>query len=783
MNPPDPLAVFVSPALAWAGLLAMSVPILIHLLSRRRLRRVRWAAMDFLLQAAGRNRRRLRFEELILLTLRCLAVLLAGLMTARWFTEPSAIRALDGGAGPTRRFVLIDDSLSMGLRVGEPPGGGGTIAEDRDAGSVFDLAARVAEDTLRRWRRQAPQDPVTVMRTSAPSEPLCRAVPLESLDVAALGEQLANAGPSNLPARFPSAFRALQALIESDRSGRPALVHVISDFRRIDWPPEAAPAAPLADAARAGAPISLVLVDVGREARVNLSVEELRLEGAPAVAGVGTRMVARVANRGMQSSAPGTMRIHVGDAVAPPQPLPSMAPGQAVDLTFEIILPRPGGEAVGVELPPDALAADNAAVRGLEVLPSLRVLVADGEPAGDPYDDEVFLLATALRPEGPQFSGNEVTVVGESEFESLDFADYHLVIAANLTAFDEQLAARLEAFVAGGGGLLLFAGDQVDVAAWNRVLGREGRGLLPARLGEAAVVSDGRPGRRLSVADGLHPLTRRLLESGDALLSGPLVHAWMTAVPAEAVAASPVSTATSSAPAGEQARTLLALDEPDGPPLLIERAFGAGRVALVTTSADKEWNTLADHPLYVVLAMELASHLARRPADQGRILAGEPIRLVLDPARYRPEAMLRTPGFPAEPAVPLGIRTDEATGRPALQWGGTQALGPYELLLTTVAGSTEKRVVGVNPDPHESDLSPADRDAVLAGIAGLEGISVRFATADEPGDAGDRAIRREWWRHVLAALVAVLMMEQAAAWWFGGRRHVGRLRELLGIRS
>ena len=782
MNPPDPLAVFVSPALAWAGLLAMGAPILIHLLSRRRLRRVRWAATDFLLQAASRNRRRLRFEELILLALRCLAVLLAGLMTARWFTEPSVVRGFDRAARPAQRFLLIDDSLSMGLMAGEPSAGGDATAAERDAGSVFGLAVRAAGGILQRWQRQAPRDPVTVVRTSAPSEPLCRAVPLESVDVAAVRAQLATAGPSSMPARFPAAFRSLQALIESDRSGREAIVCVISDFRRIDWPAEAPPAAPLVQAGRKGASIAVVLVDVGREARVNLAVEELRPDGAPAIAGVGTRLVARVANRGTQPSLAGTMRVHVGDATAAPQPLPAMAPGQAVDLALEVTLPRPGGEAVGVELGPDALAADNAAVRGLEVLPALRVLVAGGEPAGDPYDDEVFLLSTALRPEGPQFSGNEVTVVGESEFESLDFADYHLVIAANLPVFDEQLAARLEAFVAGGGGLLLFAGDQVDAAAWNRVLGRDGRGLLPARLGEAAVVSDGRPGRRLSVADGVHPLARGLLAAGDALLSGPLVHTWMTAVPADgsAVASGPAGAPSSSAPAVEPPRTLLALDEPDGPPLLIERVFGAGRVALVTTSADKEWNTLADHPLYVVLAMELASHLARRPADQGRILAGEPIRLVLDPARYRPEAMLRTPGFPAEPAVPLEIRTDEATGRPTLQWGGTQTLGRYELLLTTVAGSTEKRVVGVNPDPRESDLGPADRQAVLAG---LEGVNARFALADEPADADDRSGRREWWRYVLAALVMVLMIEQAAAWWFGGRRHAGRLRELLGVRS
>ena len=63
-----------------AGLLAISLPILIHLLNKRKFQIVDWAAMDFLLDADKKNRRRIRLENLILLLLRCLAVLLIGLL-------------------------------------------------------------------------------------------------------------------------------------------------------------------------------------------------------------------------------------------------------------------------------------------------------------------------------------------------------------------------------------------------------------------------------------------------------------------------------------------------------------------------------------------------------------------------------------------------------------------------------------------------------------------------------------------------------------------------------
>ena len=67
------------------GTAAVASPILIHILSKRRYQRVKWAAMSFLLDALHRNRRRVRLEQLLLLLLRCLAVLLIALMMTRPF--------------------------------------------------------------------------------------------------------------------------------------------------------------------------------------------------------------------------------------------------------------------------------------------------------------------------------------------------------------------------------------------------------------------------------------------------------------------------------------------------------------------------------------------------------------------------------------------------------------------------------------------------------------------------------------------------------------------------
>jgi hypothetical protein len=72
------ISMFLNPWALAIGLLAIAVPIIIHLINRMQFRRVRWAAMEFLLAAQKRMRQRLLIEQLLLLLLRILLMLLLG---------------------------------------------------------------------------------------------------------------------------------------------------------------------------------------------------------------------------------------------------------------------------------------------------------------------------------------------------------------------------------------------------------------------------------------------------------------------------------------------------------------------------------------------------------------------------------------------------------------------------------------------------------------------------------------------------------------------------------
>src|SRR4051812_23614115 len=129
------LSLFANPFTMIAGALLISSPIIIHLINRMRYKRVRFAAMEFLLKSQKRSRRKLIIEQMILLLLRILFCLLIGLLLAR-FTGCDA-----GGTEGTNTFhiILIDDTLSTTDTV---------RGEDGQLRDVYTEAKRLAAEKI-----------------------------------------------------------------------------------------------------------------------------------------------------------------------------------------------------------------------------------------------------------------------------------------------------------------------------------------------------------------------------------------------------------------------------------------------------------------------------------------------------------------------------------------------------------------------------------------------------------------------------------------------------------
>ena len=825
------LAAFISPALFFGGAAAVAAPILIHLLARRRFKRIRWAAMDFLLHAERRNRRRLRMEEWILLALRCLAVLFIAAMIARPFFIPAGAAALWGGSQRTERVFVLDDSLSM--------------AYETPAGTPFDQAKTAVRRLIGSIRGQTPDDTVTILRMSAPGSPVESGTYLNETQTAELLARLDALTPTQRSIDPSSVVESVAELLERNPDITNAAVYILSDFQRHDWVKrygsgrggDQATASSTSEANRRLQPASaeggsargteatsdhgasilrplsawaegdrglrLVLINLGVDAATNLAVTELSIHGGRLVAGVGSTVRAKIANYSNQPKENLEVQVTVGNLPQPSKTLRELAPQQSASVDVEGEFLRAGFEAVRVDVsspagvPPDALPTDNVRFFAAEVAGAIRVLVVNGEPSADGFNDEVMFLATALRPEGDVFSGNEISVVDEAEFEDVNLTGFHVVVFANVYRVSDLGVESLERFVRKGGGLLLFLGDQVDADMYNTALYRNGEGLLPAELTEVIRAADA---SHLVITDRLHPALRNLSGEGDPLGIGQIAFfEYFGCTPFDAAAGETIeenngtepralARADVRSPAARQARparVIARFDDADEHPAVVERPFGLGTVMLVTTTVDKEWHHWPDHPTFLPVMMEFVHHVARRGGADRKHQVGETIELPLDPAVFEPDVLVRTPAYPNEHEVSLtasplpgatplrgatSLRgaTGASDGRGLLlTWEHTDAAGLYQFLLKRREGGESVRLVAVNVDPRESDLAMANEDELRRAmgdvafeyIKGLDQLS---------GAAGET--RTELWRLLLFATVLALMLEQSLAWWWGRRR-------------
>ena len=778
---------FVNPALL-GGLALAIVPIIIHLLSRRRFRRIEWAAMRFLLEAERENRRRVRFEQWLLVALRCGALALLVLLLARPFVQPGLVTALLGGGGQVQRIVVLDDSASLAYGVGPQ--------------REFD-DLRAATLRLLSWLHQeAADDPVTFYVTSQPDRPLVTQARLTDAGLDDLRARLERMRPANVPARPRRVLARVADEVASADSQMRTDIYVLSDFQRADWQAQGdglesgqarSAFEPLAELDPAG--VRVILIASGAGPRGNVAVIDLGLERPQTVAGLPAIVSARLANYSGKVLRDLLVQVEVDGSPLPQVPVEPIAPGQAREVSLEVTFPEQGHRVFSVGVGSvDGFPVDNTRLAVVHAKGALAVLVVNGQPDADPQRDEAYLLRNALAPPGPFSSGLRVEVIGAPEIDGTDLSHYDCIVLCNVAAPAPGAVAALERYVRAGGGLVFFLGTQVGEAGeYNRILYAGGQGLLPLPLSEPVEASD-QPGGVGLIRAGEHPVTAMFPAGGDSL--GGHVHFWRYWRCAEAAGPAERMSATEggryggaearagrphSPDAGVQrapAAVLARYADRGATPAIVERAFGRGRVVLFTSTADLEWNDWARavDGSYVVTLLELVQYVCGRGEERRAYVAGEPLRLLVRPDVYEPAAVIKSPAFPDEPAIVAGVGDRDARAaasgsgeRVVLQGPPAMQLGTYQVELTRRIGGVESRPLCVNLDPTESDLARARRDELDAALGD---VPHEFVQAGESFPGGDQQARRELWPGLLLVLGVVLLAEQGLAWWFG--RPVGR---------
>ena len=212
MNIPLLFAWFSNPAMLW-GLGAASIPLIIHLLNRRRFREEPWAAMRFLLAALRKNQRRVRIEQWLLLAVRTLVIVCAVLAMAKPFLERLGAAALLPGQR-THWVLVLDGSLSMNRAPAET--------------SRFDHAKALAAQLVRATRQG---DGVSVVMMADPPRAV---IGSPSYSREAVLKEIAELAPTHAASDLPASFAKVEEVLAASDVPRKHLVF-ITDLQAATW--------------------------------------------------------------------------------------------------------------------------------------------------------------------------------------------------------------------------------------------------------------------------------------------------------------------------------------------------------------------------------------------------------------------------------------------------------------------------------------------------------------------------------------------------------------------
>ena len=615
------------------GLVGVLIPIVLHLIRRQAAKPMDWGAMRFLLDTVVMRRRRMEWEDLLLMAVRCLLLALIALAIARPFVPPGSSvpwlvvfpLALLGVATLAGSFVLSQRKTRYLIRaVGVicillataavllerrlnlekfRLTGGRDVALIIDASTSMTLphgdgtAFEAAVGEARQIVKQSPRGTAFTVILGGPAPELKTATPLtHRADVLEILNELKPIG---------GAFRAQEALgvatlslVEGENAAKEILV--LSDGQRIGWRMDSPSAwKSLGDALESlpQKPRLLLRRFAPPESIRNLAVTGVEMSRD--VVGTDREITLRVTieNTGDEPVTPGEVTMEVSNKILQPGKIGQLVPGQRETVEFRHKFSKPGPQLVVARVDArDDLAEDDLYERVVSVKKRLPVLLVDGNPAGSFFERASGFTALALVPAPSVVHGTstredhlmEPMVIPAPDIGRLESIPAQgVVVLADVPRLPSNTAKKIERFVAAGGGLLILAGNKADSAFYNAWQGSDGN-VSPAPMRISRVDEDGvhaapdtfdhamldlfSNNRKSDLGSGVVSIFRQIDEQ-------------------------------------ESTRHVIARFS-NGDPFLLAKPYGQGRVVLATCGFDSRSGTLPARKSFVPFVHELVTWLA-----------------------------------------------------------------------------------------------------------------------------------------------------------------------------
>ncbi len=679
------------------GLLAGSLPILIHLLNRRRMKRIRFPAVRFILLSQKRISRSYRLRHWLLLALRTTAIILLALLLANPIFQTGA--GLFAGGGTVSLVILLDNSLSM------------TWSGDGSGFKQAKEAARLLIASLNDGDRAA-LIPTNIsgkeaFRLKEEKEVLLRE--LQAIEIAD--------GTANFTAALDKAYELLNVPAGQRE------IRLITDMGLTGWDQFSIAALKQYDPS---IPLKTIRVSA-KQKPLNGAVKEVKLGGQGAGVNLPLQIEAVLANFGAAEIKDLLVQLSI-DGETKEQKLATVPPRGETSVNFQSRLAKPGSHMGEITLKKEGFAGSPRTYFALHAQDKLHVLVVDGDPQTALVRSETFFLSRALNPTGDQNSSLYLpTVIVADGLGAAALETYQVVALCNVAALTDAVAQKLRNYLSQGGGLLIFGGDRLQSDSYNQKMTQ----ALPAPLREKKIAPEA-SAEKIGKIDVTHPALENFT---DAILQ-------------ESLASSRVWGYFRGDGAGKS--TLISLA--NGDPLVAEQKVGIGRVVFIATSADRDWTDLPLKTAYLPLVQGLTNYLAggKRGALDGGVQVGGTKEISLAPGVVGKSLRITKPN---RQESEVGIVADR--DRSIARFEENDRAGFYRITLPAGAAKDTGAppLYAVNPPFLESRLDEINEGELQAKLRPIQVEVIPVEAVQQGGKRTDLALP------LLGLLIVILLFE------------------------
>jgi hypothetical protein len=674
------------------GLAAAAVPIIIHLLNRRRVKRVKFSSLEFLDEVNKRRMRRINLRRILILILRTLAILSLVFAFARPTLRTGLLFA---GSVPKNVVVCLDASYSMGAAM--------------ETGTAFDAAKRIAGDIV---DEAGGGDAINVVAFARHAEALMEQGTRNKGVVKAAIDRLPLS--SETTSIRAAVVRALELIEASDVEG--GEVYVVSDFR-------AGEDSSFVDESKLPADVRVYFVPVYDEDIDNVSIDRVGVPRKLVRPGEVVRVTVTATNHARRAAASVPLEVVVdGDRKA--EQVLELAPAVTQTVTFPISLAEPGRYHGRVKKNRDRLHADDDRFFLIEVSRTIPVTVVTGRKRvarGEAQTPSAFYVEKALNPRGTPESEFSVRVIDEGNVTASAVPAGGVVVWVDPQRLEPKRMVLLERHVRRGGGLVVFLGNADPAALNDAAL----RALVGIRSG---AVKSTEPRAAFTSFEKAHPMFSLFTKDELELLSRARVRAYTSA-------------------RGVAPDSVLAYIG-GGDPAVWGCARGRGRVLVFASAPDLATGDVPLSPMFLPLVHTSVSYVASSGDAPGASehLVGAPISFTLSQTGLD-ETRLEIRD-PSGESLKLSIG-ERSSGDVQVGFDRPARPGFYRLYRDT----THVAETAVNVDTRESDLATSGLKKTRPKAVSVVRVSESFRTDLREAKEG-REVFAAFVLIAMAALVA-----------------------------